>query len=705
MKKKLIIVISILLIIGVGVTIGHIFNKNQKNNKITSESGKAESTGAIPEMSAYYGTEKVGEIDGYRMEMKEQYIRDTIIPISPERQVSISIETNKNKIQSISYELEGVKDNRLIDNGEITDWTEEEGKISCKYEASAIMNPGTEYILKFNITTDLHENIYYYTRAMVMDQEFVANQIKFAKDFSEKTFDGSKASELALFLEPDLKLANDNLGKITIKSSYTMLIWGELNPEKIGKTQITAKEFCIKDSGEAGTYTLNYQIQSANSEKKKETYNVAETITVWTCAGKQYVLAYDREVNQIWEADKNNVGNAFIDLGIQNITDVEHVESSNQQYIAYAINGDVYVMDVLEKKIQPVYQLNAKDSNQLYKTRAKVINVDDKGNVNYMIYGYSPADAHTGKSGISIMEYSNTSNESVEEAFIPCMVPAAVLEEQLSQLCYVGDGTLYIMLDNTIYYVNLKTKEWGTLASHLAGGACVISDDGTLVAYNTNGGEYDSESITIVNLTNGKKSFIEAGQGNVITVCGYTGTNLVYGLGESSEVKKYEFFPMNRLKIVDSNLNEVKSYEKKGVYITDVEITDTIINIKRWKKGKAIDDDQLLDNTETNKLVANSSYYNDDLKKRELALAFTNNLDAAAELAVGEPGKVSFSGNVEVNSKFEESTDTKYYVYGYGKLQGIYTDRNQAIKAAREAYGLVADEKGQKIWIFEENYN
>lgn len=83
---------------------------------------------------------------------------------------------------------------------------------------------------------------------------------------------------------------------------------------------------------------MNYQMKATNTEKVEETYNVTENITVWTCAGKQYVLAYDREVNQVWAASKNNVGNSFIDLGIQKQTTVPNVESSNGQFIGYEIN-------------------------------------------------------------------------------------------------------------------------------------------------------------------------------------------------------------------------------------------------------------------------------------------------------------------------------------------------------------------------------
>lgn len=703
MKKKAIIVISILLIIGIAVTVGLAFNKRQQSSNNESEE-EVVKTDRIPQLSAYYGNEKIGDVDGYTMAMEEQFTRDVIIPVAASRQVPMVINVNDNKIKSIAYEIESVEDKRLIDSGEITGWEEKDGKISFTYVASAILDVGTEYFFKITIKSDKYDEVYYYTRIMTSDEDFVQAQIKFAKDFSSRTFDTEKATKLALYLEPDANLANDNLGKITLNNNYSMLTWSTLEPEKVTDTEITAKDFCIKDSGEAGTYTMTYQIKATNGQKVEEIYNIAETITVWTFAGKQYVLAYNREVNQVWEANANNVGSSFIDLGIQNRTDIEHVESENQQFMAYAINGDVYVVDVLQKKITTIYKLNATDSDTLYKTRAKVIKVNDSGNVDYMIYGYSPSHQHIGKNGISIMEYNSQKNESVESAFIPCTASAAVLENQLSNLCHVGDGTLYIMLENTIYFANLKTKEWGVLMAGMESGSYAISDDGTVIAYNTTGRKNDSDSITVVDLSTGNKNVIEAGTGNKITVCGYTGSNLVYGVGNASDIEKYNFFPMYKLQIVDKQLNEIKSYAKDKVIITDVEITDTIINIKRQKKGKAISDDQLLDNTEDTEVIATSSYYLDSTKQKELAISFTNNLDANLELQVIEQGKVTFDNRVEVKAEFEKSAQTRYYVYGYGRLQGIYADKNAATKAARNVCGLVTNENGLKIWVFEENY-
>ena len=187
-------------------------------------------------------------------------------------------------------------------------------------------------------------------------------------------------------------------------------------------------------------------------------------------------------------------------------------------------------------------------------------------------------------------------------------------------------------------------------------------------------------------------------------VSGYTGANLVYGTGTISKDKKYDAFPIETLNIVDSDLNLVKSYSKSGITMTDVTITDTIISFKRFRKGKRLEDDQLLDNTEDTVRVANSSYYTDDMKMRELALSFTNNLNATTKLTIGKWGTVEFSTGTEVDSKFVKTTEDRYFVYGYGMLQGVYSKKEDATKAAREVYGLVIDERGSKIWVFEENY-
>lgn len=702
MKKKIVAIVSILLILIVVITMAVVYKMKQSDNDEKKDKLK-ESTNAVPLIYVLYGEEEVGKIEGYTMEMKENHMRDVIIPIAPDHNIPLKITLNDNEIQSISYELKDLKEDKLIDSGEIKKWSAGKNKINVSYQASAIMEEGKEYFLKFVISTDKHKEINYYTRAMVIDKDVVPKQIAFAKKFSEDTFSEKEGMKLAAYLEPNSKYASDSLGQVTIRSNIGMLIWKTLRPEKTVKTEVSTKDFCIKDTGVAGTYTLTYEIQATNAQKKEEKYNVAETITVWTYQGKNYVLAYNREVNQEWECNENNVGNGFIDLGIQKQTDIEHVESDNGQFVSYEINGDVYVMDILKKKIYSVYQLKPIDLEAVYKTKTRVMKVNDNGDVEYLIYGYSPSQEHVGKNGISVMNYSIEDNASKEIAFLPSAEPAQILQNEMAELCYEGDGTVYIMLSNTIYFANLKTKEWGTLIENVEEGSCVVNSEGNVIAYNTDGTHYGSDSITIVNLSNGKKQEINE-KGKKVTVCGYTGENLVYGVANVKSKNDYSRFPMNILKIVDKDLKEVKTYKKSGMIFSDVEVTDTVISFNRWKNNKKADEEQLLNNQEEKQAVAKSSYYMDDVKMRELALTFINNLDSNIDLGISPFGTVDFSSNTELKTGYVKQKRKKYYVYGYGKLQGIYENQKTAESAAKETYGLVVNNNGAKIWTFEENY-
>lgn len=706
MKKKIIAALAIIIIIVIAVLIGINFNKKQdtNNKKKTSTTVTSTYKGELPGVNIYYEKQNVGTMNGYVMDMEEEHMRDIIVPVNTDRKVPVEIILNDNQIKEITYEIKSTEDDRLVDGGSIDNWKENGDKVSFDFQASAIMEQGVEYFWEIILKTDKYEKINYYGRIMVTNKEFVTEQIDFALDFSNTTLKGENASKLAQYMEPDDSVANDNMGKTTLKSSYSNLVWGEMKPEKTGDVTIAAKEFCIKDSGEAGTYTINYQVKITNAEKVEEKYNVSETITVWSCAGRIYVLAYSRELNQIWVGDKNTIGGGFIDFGIQKETKMDFVESPNQKYMSFQINGDVYVMDLEERKINKIYEIDAKSALQLNITKARVITVDDDGNVDYMIYGYSQAKEHIGENGISILKYKNSDNSSKEAAFVPCKVSAYNLEYQLSKVCYVGDGTLYIMINNTIYFANLQTKEWGILVENVTDGSFAINGDGSLLAYNTSGNAYDEESITIVNLKDGKKNTIEAEEGKIITVYGYIGDNIIYGTGNAGDIRKNSFVPINRLLIANKDLEEIKSYEPSKVYITGVEVSDNIINIKRYKNGRQIEDDQLLGNTTDIKPVAKSSYYVDDLKKKELVLAFENKLNNGKELVTEKSENIIFDSSSKINSNFEDKEKSSYYAYGYGALKGIFSDKKIAEQIAKENCGLVTNDNGHKIWVFEENY-
>ena len=702
-KSKNIIITAILVIFVAIVVVGILTRCSKSGDKDGASSNAVVED--VPKMSATYGDMKTGNIYGYTNKLQENVERNTIVIIKPDRKTTFKVNENGNTINSIRYEIKSTDDDRLVDHGKIKEMKGSGKDASFDFKANAIMETGIEYRIKFIVSTDKHDEIYYYARAIIANKEFVDKQVAFAKKFSDRTFEETERSDLMNYLETDPSVqSNDSLGQVTINSSYTMLLWSTLAAEKTTKTKVTIKECTIKDTGPATTYTMTYQVKAKNAEKVTEKYNVWETITVFSYEGKEYVTGYDREVNQIWEANKNNLGASFIDLGIQNYELLEHVESENKKYIAFAINGDVYAQNVENRKFYQIYKLGAKSSEELEMTKAKVVDIDNKGNVDYMIYGYSPADNHKGRNGISIMSYNNKSNTSKEQVFIPCKSTAELLDNQLKTLCHVGDRTLYIMLDDTIYYANLKTQEWGKVVEHLDVGSYAVSDDGQYLAYNKSASRDKSKSIIILNLNTGEKRSIDSDNGDNLCVLGFSGQSLIYGSAKEADVKKNGFFSMYKLTIVDYGLREQKSYSKKNIFIKNIDIKDGIINIKRWKNGKNIDDDQLLDNTEEATQVCTFSYYTDDIKMREEVLSYTNKLPTDRETKILPFGKVKFTNEAEIEANLEKRKGDIFYVYGFGKLQSVEGDRRDAISLAKKVYGLVLDKYGKKIWTKEEHY-
>ena len=72
-------------------------------------------------------------------------------------------------------------------------------------------------------------------------------------------------------------------------------------------------------------------------------------------------------------------------------------------------------------------------------TKAKMIQTDDKGNANFLVYGYSPSNEHLGENGISVFHYDKENNESKELLFIPFSQPAEMIDKQIHKLCYVNE--------------------------------------------------------------------------------------------------------------------------------------------------------------------------------------------------------------------------------------------------------------------------
>ena len=82
-------------------------------------------------------------------------------------------------------------------------------------------------------------------------------------------------------------------------------------------------------------------------------------------------------------------------------------------------------------------------------------------------------------------------NSVTEKAFVPSEDGYYLMKEDLGKFVYYSnsDENLYVMIDGTLYLVNLKDNTREVLVKDLEEGQYQVSPDGHLLAYQSEGGK------------------------------------------------------------------------------------------------------------------------------------------------------------------------------------------------------------------------
>lgn len=703
MKKRYVTAIIILGILVFLCIVSVIVQENTARQASSTDVGTVSDI-TVPELGLYCGEYQIAELTGYAMKMDSFYMRDNLAVIE-DGSVHALINTNGVTIKDISYQVREIDGEGLLDDNTINDFEENENVIDFYIDITDVVKQGEEYILEIALKTEGQDEIYYYSRITEPNENLIEDQAEFALEFNRLTFMHEDATDLYYYLESDSSFDNTNLGYVTLNANFDQLTWGSLDPEQVEDPKIDLKEINVLDAGSAATFELTYKIKTGE-EGEEVYYNVTEDITVWTYYSSMHVLAYERTVEEIFEASDSTVTYNRIYMGIHEDTDLDYVQDEESTYLVFASGSSLWSVDTSSKSVNRVFNTDSEDFSDY---KIEPISVDEDGNIQFAVIGYVTYGEHIGKSGIGIYSYDHESDEVEENVFIPYSRPYQTLKEEIGDLYYINDGVLYMMLYDSLQYVNMTTKEYGTLIDGLSSGNYAVSLSQNAIAYNTDKTIYDSGSITILNLDTLNEHIIEAGENKKIRVLGYSGDNLVYGIAKESKITADEdgntVFAMSKINIMGSDYEIIKSYSKKKVYVTDVEISDAMINLKRISGGEEISDDQLIDNTEKITSIIEVSYLIDDTKKRVMTLVFETSMSSSTELAVTNTDKCETKGSNELNIELEQNDADIYYIYGLGKLRMITDNLTEAKTIARDEKGTVIDKSGQKVWVFEEHYN
>ena len=655
--------------------------------------------------------ELVNCLHGYRNEMEAAYMRDTITPLENGRDMGITVEKFGTGIAGISYQIRSSDGSRLIEETEITDYEETENYLTAYFTVKDLLEQGKEYNFIIRLDLESGRDVRYYTRILLGQDYHVWEKTEFVKKFHEDTFDKANVEQnLAMYLESNREGDNSSFAKVDIHSSWSQVTWGNLAVQKISEAVIDIKEMMPQTA----SFQIHYEVEIPY-EGRREKYLVTEYYRIRYTTDRMYLLDFERKMNQLFDEKKSVYNSNKISLGIQGADQIELTECDGGNIFAFAAGNRLLSYNVADNKLALLFSFQDEDNHDrrtVYdEHRIKVLNVDEAGNVQFVVYGYMNRGRHEGENGVQVSYYNSSQNTVEEMAFIPYTKSPELLELDMSRLSFAGNNNrFYMMVDSTIYEMNLSSKQCHVIAENLDGDSFRVSENGKMLAW-VEGGRYAAQSMQFMNLMSGKRMTVEADYGEYVQPLGFMGDDLIYGIADKRDVAMDSsgrtFFPMHTIRIQDEKENILKEYSIPDIYVTSCSVQENQIMLYRVKKEIDEAGGELVYVEETNDQIMYSK--KEDVGKNLVETIVVDVMETLTQIAVKDtintdtlqlltPREVLFEGENKIVLQDEKETVKRYFVYTIYGLTEVYTEEAAAVNRAYEAAGVVTDDTGNYVW-------
>ena len=675
------------------------FVMNQGNTDMTAEMGKA----TLPSMAIVKNGIDINQMYGYTMRMETAGLRESITTVDSTRQVDAAVQLYGQELEGISYELRSIDGSRLIEKTKLTG-TKEGDRLNISFRLKDLMEEGEEYSLIFVAELEDGREARYYTRVIQADYG-LAEKLDFVTSFSEATFDRESFTAAGYHkkLETSQEGSDTSFARVDIHSMASTVTWGELDVKREEAPQIWVREI----APQTASFVLRYPI-SYEEKGKKVSAQVEEYFRVRSAGGTMYLLDYERTAEQYFLESSSSFSEQGIDLGITG-REIEMKESDGGTVFAFSQAGALYCYNGADGRMARLFSFYDKENsdarNRYDRHGFKILQVDETGNVSFLVYGYMNRGRHEGACGVQVCYYSSTLNVVEEMAFVPYARSAKNLEAELNCLAYAnGKNDLYLMIDGSIWHIGLEDKSCTEVVSGIRDGSYQTADDNSMLAWQKNSSDNSCTSLEFMNLNSGETVEIEAGDGNYIRALGFMGEDLIYGIAKKELVAEDSVgnivFPMHRVVIQEFGGEILKNYSGDGIYVTGCTIEENQINLERVRiSGKSfvpVEADQILYNEEIPESKNYVSISTDSVLKTLISITLERGADPK-KVKVLTPKEVLFEGGRDVILP-DRSTEGRFYVYGPDGVEKILSDAAMAVALGDEAAGTVADDAGNYIF-------
>ncbi len=677
---------------------------NQGNTDMTTEMGEA----TYPVLSMYVDAYRVGSLHGYAQTMECAYLRDNLQPIGEDRRIDVRMDTYGRGIDTIAFEVRSLDGERLVESTPVEDYQVNEDDISFSITLKDLIESDTEYMLVFLVTPQNSAPIRYYSRIILSESLHIREKLDYITDFHERTFDREAAAELTKYLESNAEGDNTTFHKVTIHSSFHQVTWGELPVRRVTEPCIMIREL----TEQTGSFNLEYLVGIKNG-KKTEYYRVNEYYRIRYTPDRMYLLDFERTMEQVFDEESDVYINDKIVLGITG-DEVEIKESDGGNVFAFTVADKLYSYNVTDNKLARLFSFYG-NTEELRDTRSaydrhdiRVLTVDETGNILFLVYGYMNRGRHEGCVGVVLYAYNSMTNTVEEMAYVPYDKSYELLKTDIEELSYLSrTGIYYFMLDGSVYAVDVRTLSIQTVVTGLKEGGYHVSESDKMLVWQEGSDLYAATDLILMNLNTQMQTKIRAGAGEYISVVGFMGEDLIYGLARERDIRENSTgittFPMYCLKIQSDDGSILKTYQKNGVYVVESEIADNQLTLSRVIYDEESEsyvptqDDQIM-NTEEIRSGSNV-----------LSFVVTENYETICQITVKDeidakglklltPKEILFEGSRSVGELGDGPTEDYFYVYGKNGIENLYVNPGRAVELAYRVAGVVVDDDGDYVW-------
>ena len=558
------------------------FMTNQTNEDLTTEMSEA----TLPVLTLYDGKTAINELYGYTEKMDAAYMRDTITPVGENRLLPVTVQTYQTAVDKISYEIRSLDAQRLIANADVTSYTENKGMISMELPIQNLLEENEEYLLVIQLESG-DRMIYYYTRIIESQNSYVSECIDFVRQFNDTTFDSEKAASLSTYME---KTTGDNttLQYVTLNNSLNQVSWAEFHGTRLTTPVPSVKEI----TPTYNVIVLDYVVTRVGQNGQSEYYNVEEYYRVRYTNTRMYLLNFERTMEEIFRWENDSISGNSILLGIRS-KDVEYQTNESGKVVTFVQEGELWSYNQEANTLAKVFSFRGyegvDDRENYGEHDIKIVNIDEAGSIDYIVYGYMNRGIHEGTVGIAVYHYDSLANTNEEQVFIPSSQSYEVMKSELGQLMYVTEsGAFYIMVDGNVYGIDLNSLDTKVLVEGLSDEAVAISESNRFLAWVDPSAVRGSDTIHMIDFVTEKVTDVTGSASDYVKPLGFMQEDFVYGVAKSADVvvdaAGNTLFPMYQVKIMDTSSEEheiLKTYEKPGYYVQNITISGYTIYLNR----------------------------------------------------------------------------------------------------------------------------